>query len=121
MTFAEPQSIDIGAGAVSLTRVSTGAFTSTYLSADGNLEYVIAHIRGKSRIRRTARVNVKKTAADPLFPAQNAPYSMSAFVNMDVPLIGFTSTEQSNITKGLLANLSASTYANLTKLAQNES
>lgn len=119
MSFADPQSINIGAGAVSLPRVSVGAYTSTYTSADGNISLVVANNYAK-RTRRTARVTVKKTAADPLFPAQNAPYSMSSYIVMDVPQVGFTATEVKDITVGLFTVLTASTNANLIKLAQGE-
>lgn len=121
MSLADPQSLDIGAGAVSLARVGVGNRNATYLSADGNLELFVGHIHGSSRIRRTFRANVRKTAADPLFPAQNAPYSMSAFCSIDVPLVGFTSTEQHNALKALMVQLSASSYAVLAKVAQGES
>lgn len=119
MSLPDPLSIDIGSGAVSLPRVSVGSFTSTYTSADGNVSVVVAHTYAK-RSRRAARVNVKKTAADPLFPAQNAPYSMSSYIVMDVPQTGFTATEVVNVTKGLMTLLTASTNANLIKIAQGE-
>lgn len=119
MSFADPQSINIGAGAVSLPRISVGPNTSTYLSADGNLQLVVADTYGK-RTRRTARLVVKKTAADPLIPAQNAPYSMSTYIVMDVPVYGFTVAEVVSATAGLLTNLTASTNLNLTKIGAGE-
>lgn len=119
MSFSDPQSINIGAGAVSLPRVSVGQNTSTYCSSDGNLQLLVANSYAK-RTRRTARLNVKKTAADPLFPAQNAPYSMSYYMVWDVPTIGFTSTECVAIAGGLLANLQAATNLNLTKVVNGE-
>lgn len=120
MSLGDPQSIDIGAGAVSLPRTSTGSNTSTYTSADGNVQVVISHNYAK-RTRRSIRVNVRKTAADPLFPAQNAPYSMSAFLNVDVPAVGFTAAEAKSISKGLITLLTASSDAVLTKFTQGES
>lgn len=119
MSFSDPQSINIGAGAVSLPRVSVGANTSTYTSADGNLQFLIANSYS-NRTRRTARLNVKKTAADPLFPAQNAPYSMSFYVVWDVPTTGFSVAECVAIGSGLLTNLTAATNANLTKIVNGE-
>lgn len=119
MSLADPLSIDIGAGAVSLPRVSVGTNQSTYMSADGNIEVVLSH-RYSTRTRRVARVNVRKTAADPLFPSQNAPFTMSFYVVIDVPPVGFTATEAVNISKGLMTLLTASTNANLIKLSQGE-
>lgn len=119
MSLADPLSIDIGAGAVSLPRISTGTNQSTYTSADGNIEVVISH-RYSTRTRRVARVNVRKTAADPLFPSNFAPYTMSYYVVIDVPAVGFTSTEAVNVGKGLMTLLTASTNANLIKVSQGE-
>jgi len=119
LSFSDPQSINIGAGAVSLPRVSVGANTSTYTSADGNLQLVVANAYG-NRTRRTARLNVKKTAADPLFPAQNAPYSMSFYVVLDIPQTGFSVSECVSISAGLMTCLTASTNANLTKVINGE-
>jgi hypothetical protein len=119
MSFADPLSIDIGAGAVSLPRVSVGSNQSKYMSADGNIEVVVSH-RYSTRTRRVARVNVRKTAPDPLFPAQNTPFTMSYYVVIDVPAVGYTATEQVNIGKGLMTLLTASTNANLIKLSQGE-
>lgn len=119
MAFSDPQSVDIGAGAVSLPRVSTNGFSSVYTSADGNLAMTLSH-QYRSRTRRVARLDVKKTAADPLFPAQNAPYSMSLYIVADVPSVGFTPTEVKNIELGLTTNLHASTNANLIKWTQGE-
>lgn len=119
MSLPDPLSINIGAGAVTLPRVSTGSFTSTYTSADGNISIVVSNQYNK-RTRRAFRVNVKKTAADPLFPAQNAPYTTSVYIVMDVPSVGFTSTEMVSIAGGLMAVLTASTNANLVKFSQGE-
>lgn len=118
MSLPDPLSIDIGAGAVSLPRVPTNDGTA-YQSADGNIRVSVAHQYAK-RTRRAFRVDVKKTAADPLFPAQNAPYSTSVYVVMDVPPVGYTPTEMVNISKGLMAVLTASTNANLIKVSQGE-
>jgi hypothetical protein len=119
MSLADPQSINIGAGAVSLPRVSVGSYTSTYQSADGNITLTVANNYAK-RTRRVFRVTVKKTAADPLFPAQNAPYSMSSYLSVDVPQVGFTAAEVVAITSGMFTVLTASTNAVLTKFAQGE-
>lgn len=120
MSLADPQSIDIGAGAVSLPRVSVGPYQAEYLSADGNLGYRISHdIR--NRIRSVARIDVRKVAQDPLFPVQNAPFTMSAYLVVDSPLFGYTGTELEDASAGLLTNLTASTNANLIKLVHRES
>lgn len=120
MSLADPQSVDIGAGAVLLPRVSVGPYQAEYLSADGNLGYRISHdIR--NRIRSVARIDVRKVAQDPLFPVQNAPFTMSAYLVVDSPLFGYTGTELEDAAAGLMTNLTATTNANLIKLVHRES
>lgn len=120
MAFADPQSLTINTVANSLPRVSTDKNASTYSKDDGNVKLTVSSAYGK-RTRRTARVDFRKTAADPLFPSQNAPYSMSTYIVADVPVTGFTITEQKQIIDALTAWLTASSGANITKLLGGES
>jgi hypothetical protein len=118
--FQDPQSLTINAVANSLPRVTTRDNTSVYSKDDGNVKLTVSSAYGK-RTRRTARVDFRKTAQDPLFPAQNTPYSMSAYIVADVPTAGFSITEQKQIIDALTAWLTASTGANVTKLLGGES
>lgn len=118
--LTDPQSITINAVANSLPRVSTGNHQSTYQKDDGNVKLIVSSAYGK-RTRRTARVEYRKTAQDPLFPAQNTPYSMSCYIVVDVPVVGFSVTEQKQIVDAVTAWLSASSGANVTKLLGGES
>lgn len=116
----DPQSITINAVPHSLPRVSTGGNSSTYSKDDGNVKLSVSSAYGK-RTRRTARVDFRKTAQDPLFPAQNTPYSMSCYIVADVPTTGFTVTEQKQIVDALTGWLTATSGANVTKLLGGES
>jgi len=118
--FSDPQSITINTVAQSLPRTSIDKTAAVYTKDDGNVKLTVGHAYGK-RNRRTARVDFRKTAADPLFPAQNTPYSMSCYIVADVPTTGFTIVEQKQIVDALVAWLSASTGANVTKLLGGES
>jgi len=118
--FTDPQSITIApASAVSLPRVSSGVRSGEFSSADSAINLSIAHANGK-RVRRTARIVHKKTAPDPLFPASNLPYSMTFYVVADVPTTGYTVAEQKAVIDGFLANLQATSGANITKLLGGE-
>lgn len=117
--WTEPQSVTISGTAISLPRISSEADRSTYKSADGSVGLIVAHSYGR-RMRRTARLEHQKYAPDPLFPAQNSPFSMSCYIVVDVPKIGYTATEQKAVVDGFLANLQASSGANLTKLLGGE-
>jgi hypothetical protein len=118
--FSDPQSVTISSVANSLPRVSVNGSTSAYQKDDGNVKLTISSAYGK-RTRRTARLDFRKTAADPLFPAQNAPYSMSAYIVADVPVTGFSVSEQKQIVDALSAWLTASSGANVIKLLGGES
>jgi hypothetical protein len=80
----------------------------------------ISHSYGK-RTRRQIRIDHQKTAVDPLIPAQNKPYSMSYYVVVDVPPVGYSVADQIKILKGLFTNLAATTDANYTKFLGGES
>jgi len=118
--FTDPQSLTVNAVANALPRTSTTQNGAGYASADGNLKLSISSAYGK-RIRRTVRVDSRKTAADPLFPAQNAPYSMSTYIVADVPVTGYSVVEQKQIIDALTAWLTASSGANVTKFLGGES
>lgn len=120
MAFADPQSIDIGAGAVSLPRVSTSGNSSTYRSSDGLLELILSSSYGK-RTRRTARLTVTKVTADPYLPATNVKVSYTTYVVFDIPAAGFTVTEQKNaFVTGLGAWLNATSGAKAAQLLGGE-
>lgn len=117
--FTDPQSVTISGTPFSLARVSSSENAGAFKTNDNALTYSVASSYGK-RFRRTARFVHTKYAADPLFPAQNAPYSMTFYVVADVPRVGYTVAEQKAVIDGFLANLQASTGANITKLLGGE-
>lgn len=114
MAFADPQTIN----SVSCPRVSSGVDSGKFRSNDSTTELVVSHAYGK-RVRRTIRFNSNKIAADPL-TADNTKYSMSAYLVVDVPTVGYTVAEAKVIVDALVAYLAASTGANVTKLLGGE-
>lgn len=118
--FSDPQSVTINAVAVSLPRTGMGINSGSFLSSDGNVSLVISHQPGK-RLRHTARLNHRKVGADPFDGSLNAQYSMSAYLVVDVPLVGYTVTEQKQVVDGLTGYLTASTGARVTQLLGQES
>lgn len=103
----------------SLPRTSSKDTSGTFTKDDGNVKLLVSSSYGK-RIRRTARLDHQKVAPDPLFPAQNSPYSMSFYVVADVPVTGYTIVEQKQIVDALVLWLSASSGANITRLLGGE-
>lgn len=119
MAFSDPQSVTINAVATSLPRVSSGIGASDYQSADGNVKMSISNRYGK-RNRRSIRLNHRKVAADPLSTGYNKEYSMSTFLVVDSPDVGYTPTEVKQIVDALTGFLTASSGANVTKLLGGE-
>lgn len=118
--FTEPQSVTISGTAHSLPRTGSGENSGTFKTNDGTISMTVQSSYGK-RQRRTARIVHTKNAPDPLFPAQNVPYSMTFYVVADVPKTGYTVAEQKAVIDGFLANLQATSGANITKLLGGES
>jgi len=119
MTLPDPQTVTINAVANSLPRVSTGPNSSTYRSNDGLIEETASHQYG-TRNRHLFRLNHSKVAADPFQASLNARYSMSSYIVIDVPQVGYTAAEAKQVVDGLLAQLTASSGSLITKLIGGE-
>lgn len=120
MAFSDPQSVTINAVANTLPRTSSGENSGSFTKDDGNVKLTISHAYGK-RNRRTVRLDHRKIAADPLVAAQNLQYSMSCYIVVDVPVVGYTVAEAKQIVDALTAYLTASSGANVTKVLGGES
>lgn len=117
--FADPQSVTVNAVAQSLPRISdpsAGNQSSTYRKDDQAYALVISHAEG-NRNRRSVRLNAKIVAADPL-TAVNTEYTMSCYLVIDVPPVGFTNTQVKDNVLGLTGWL---TSANILKVLGGES
>lgn len=115
--FTEPQTVTINAVAKPLPRVAFGDRKGVFEDVAGN-RLTISHTFGK-RNRHNVRLDVTKTAADPLLDGVSRQYSMSALLVIDVPPVGFDAIEQSQIAKAI-ADYCANT-SNLTKVVGGES
>jgi hypothetical protein len=118
MSFADPQSVTINAVANTLPRISTGVNTSAYSKDDGTVKVTVSHDYGK-RTRRTIRLDHSKIAADPL-TAENAKFSMSTYVVVDVPVSGYSIAEAKQVVDALSAYLTAGSGSAVTKLLGGE-
>lgn len=119
MSYSDPISVTINAVAVPLPRISSGVNTGSFQKDDGTVKVTVAHTYGK-RIRRTARIDASKIAADPFLASVNSKVGMSFYVVADIPLQGYSIVEQKQIVDGFLAFLSAGAGANITKLLGGE-
>ena len=117
--YSDPQTLTINSVAQTLPRTSSGANSGVFTKDDGNVKLTASHQYGK-RNRRQLRVDFRKVAADPLATGYNKEYSMSTYIVVDVPTVGFTIAEQKYVVDALSAYLTASSGANVTKLLGGE-
>jgi len=120
MALTDPQSIDIGAGAISLPRTVTKGAESSYTSADGTITLTLSTVVGK-RKRQVIRVDVTKITSDPFIPTQNTSVSMSTYIVIDRPPAGFENTDALAILEGLLTLGKAGTSKVFKQLLGSES
>jgi hypothetical protein len=119
MAYADPQSVTIASNTVSLPRTSSGTNSGVFTSNDGTAKLSVSHTFAK-RNRHQFRLDFSKIAADPLIAGNNVEYSMSAYLVVDEPPVGFTVAEGTDVVKGLVGLLSASSYAAVTKFLGGE-
>lgn len=119
MAFADPQSVTINAVAKSLARTGSGLGVGSFSKDDGEVKMAISHAYGK-RNRRTLRIDHQKLTTDTLDPTINTLYTMSTYIVVDVPTVGYTIAEQKQVVDGLTAYLTASSGARVTQLLGGE-
>lgn len=119
MSFTDPQSVTINAVAQTLPRVSSGVNSGVFRKDDANVELTISHSYGK-RTRRQVKLVHRKVAADPLLTGVNTSYSMSCYVVIDHPVVGYTVAEAKQVADALVAYLTASSGARVTQMLGGE-
>lgn len=117
--FTEPQTVTISGSAKSLARTSSVENGAKFATSDRAHRMSVTHSYGK-RQRHTIRLEVDTITASPLIAGQNVLNSMSTYLVVDLP-VGYDTVTAKAVVDGLLANLSASTGANITKLVGGES
>lgn len=120
MALSDPQSIKISGVTTSLPRTSTGDHTSTYEAADGNTVLKLSTVENR-RNRQTVRVDLTKITADPFIPAQNTEVSMSMYLVIDRPLVGYTNAEALAGLVGFIESITSTENTILKKLLARES
>lgn len=116
--FTEPQSVIVNAVTKSLVRIAFGDRKGTFESRADGLRLNVTHVSGK-RNRRTIRLDSTKTAADPMLDGVSKQYSMSAYLVIDHPLVGYNDVEVGQISQALIDWLDVP--ANLAKVVAGES
>jgi len=114
--FADPQSVTVNAVAKSLPAIERQNGTSVYKMDTGDYKLTISHQYGR-RNRFNVRLDAQKIASDPLASANNNLYSMSAYLVIDMPPVGYSNVEAKDIALALSA---WATSANLLKVVGGE-
>lgn len=114
MALTDPQSVTIGS-AISLPRTGQGVSSGVFTSADGLVRLIVSHNLGKRR-RTTVRVEHRKVAANVWDSSVNAEYSMTTYVVIDWPTVGYTVAEAKQVVDGLVGLLAAGSGAIVTKV-----
>lgn len=123
MSFSDPQSVTFPAplaGTISLPRVSLGANSSTYKSADGLVALNASSQYGK-RTRRLLRLSYDKISADVFLPSTNVQKGMSVYLVADLPSAGFSNAEAFAVYSGFKGAFTATSDAMITKWLGGES
>ncbi len=116
--FSEPLAITVNAVAKSLNRTAFGDRRGTFSSVVDGLKLTVNHTSGK-REASVVRFDIEKIAADPLQDGVSKPYSMSVWLTVNRPLVGFSVAEQNYNVQALVDWLDVP--ANLTKVLNGES
>ncbi len=117
--FSDPQTVTISGSAKTLNRTSNTEGGSKYATSDRAHQVSITHVYGR-RHRHTIRLQVDTLTANPLIAGANVTQSMTAYLTVDVPP-GYDAATAKAVLDGFLANLTATSGANLTKLVGGES
>lgn len=116
--FTEPQSVTVNAATIELPRTAFGDRNGLFESVADGIRLRISHVLGK-RTRRQVRFDFTKTAADPLLDGVSRQYSMSAYLVIDQPQVGFDLAETETNVKALVDWCAVA--GNLTKVTNGES
>jgi len=120
MAFADPQSVTISGSATSLPRTGSGIKEGAFGSADGTITLKVSHQQSGKKIRSVIRMVKTKAVTDPSIPAQNIVVTSAPYLVYERTGVGLTQAEMIADIVGFLANLTASSNANLTKLTGQE-
>lgn len=117
--YTDPQSVTVTGVAKTLNRTGSTENGGKFATADRAYQMSVSHSYGK-RTRHTIRLQSDSLVANPLVSGQNVNQSMSVYLVVDTPS-GYDTATAKAVADGFLANLSASSGANVTKLLGGES
>lgn len=116
----EPITLNDGTTDTIISRTGTGPNSASYRSVDGSVQVEISHAY-KRRNRHTVRLVHTKTVPDELVPTVNASKSMTIYVVVDTPTLGYDNDDISAVFAMFQGVLSAESGAAFTKILSGQS
>jgi hypothetical protein len=99
--FSDPQSVTVNSVAQSMPRVENDGTKSIYKKNDETYTLTISHNKaGKDRIRSMVRIDQRAIVPDPL-TSVNDYETLTFYIVVDRPQVGFSSTDVNNLVSGL--------------------
>jgi len=120
MALVDPQTVTINAVAEVMARTGMTDTQGTFDESDAGHQLVVLQRKTPKRFRHTIRLNSRKVAADPFTSGVNQEYSMSTYLVIDTPRVGYTAAEAKLDVMGFLAYLSASSGAIVAQIIGGE-
>lgn len=117
MALADPQSVTINSGAVSLPRTGLTLVEGRFGDSSGQVNLTVRHDVAR-RARHTVKLQKSEIVSDPLVPSTNTNVSYSAHVVFDLPLNGVSAADAADLAEALVAWL---TTSNIEKVIAGES
>lgn len=117
--FTDPQTLTVSGVAKTLNRTGVSTDGANYATADRALQMSIAHSYGR-RTRHVIKLKSDTLVANPLVAGQNITQSMSVALTVDVPN-GYDAATAKAVVDSLIASLSATSGASITKILGGES
>lgn len=100
MAFTDPQVVTINAVAKSMPRVKVDGLSAIYQLSDESVKLTLSHQKSNKRIRSMARIDQRAIVPDPL-TSVNDFETLSFYVVVDRPEVGFTSAQVEQLIAGL--------------------
>lgn len=97
--FTDPQTVTINAVAKVMPRISLDGTSASYQTSDMLFKFKISHVRSKQRVRSMVRLDQLAIVPDPL-TAVNDYETLSFYVVIDRPEVGFTPTQIDQLITG---------------------
>jgi hypothetical protein len=123
MALADPQSITpTGGSAISMPRISSGALSGAFASADALTGLSVSHqVVSGGVVRHLFRIDQSKLVTDPFTPANSRYAKAYAYLVVGQPSFGYSAAECIALAGGMMTGLTATSNALLTKVVGRES